>query len=128
VSSLIVSPRPAAAAPDHAVCGLSGRRSHLKLALYVAAVAVLVAAHLFALDALKAAGVQGVAPNGADAIKSLIETMKENWMWLVVASLALAMPLVGGMLVFGAESALRWLGKMAAGLAIIVVVTPAVLA
>ena len=125
MSLLVVTP----AAPDDAErCRPGLRRPHLTLVLYVAVVAVLVAAHFVALDALKAAGIQGVAPNGASAITSMITTIKNNWTWLVVASLALALPLIGGMLVFGAESALRWLGKMAAGLAIIVVVTPAVLA
>jgi hypothetical protein len=97
-------------------------------------VAVLFAAGLVltgadALDALKAAGLVGTAPGqGASAFKGLIGTLQQNTVWLIATGLGLAMTLVAAMLVFGSMRAPDFVFRIFGGIALLLIVIPAVLA
>jgi hypothetical protein len=101
------------------------------LGIVVAAFGLAVIAVVFApggLDALKAAGLIGVAPGqGGGAFKQLISTLQQNTVWLIATGLGLAMTLVAAMLVFGSMRAPDFVFRIFGGVALLLVVIPAVL-
>jgi hypothetical protein len=94
----------------------------------VLVVAGLAAAGAHALDALKAAGLVGTAPGqGASSFAGLISTLQQNTVWLIATGLGLAMTLVAAMLVFGSMRAPDFVFRIFGGVALLLVVIPAVL-
>jgi hypothetical protein len=92
------------------------------------AAAGMVAAAEIQLAALRAAGLNGTAPPHAAAIKSLISTLTNNWIWLVSLGLGLIIVVLAGLLVAGSRTAPDWLFKVIGGILIILVGAPALLA
>jgi hypothetical protein len=92
------------------------------------AAAGMVAAVGIRLAALRAAGLNGTAPPHAAAIKSLISTLTNNWIWLVSLGLGLIIVVLAGLLVAGSRTAPDWLFKVIGGILIILVGAPALLA
>jgi hypothetical protein len=90
--------------------------------------AVAVAAGGAQLAALRAAGMNGTAPPNAAAIKGLISTLTDNWIWLVSLGLGLIIVVLAGLLVAGSRTAPDWLFKVIGGVLIILVGAPALLA
>jgi type IV secretory pathway VirB2 component (pilin) len=84
-------------------------------------------ASVLSLAALKAAGLNGTAPANADAIKTLITTLTDNWIWLIGTGAGLVLVIVAGLLMVGSRSAPDWLFKIVGGVVLILVVIPAVL-
>jgi hypothetical protein len=82
---------------------------------------------VLSLAALKAAGLNGTAPANAGAIKTLITTLTDNWIWLIGTGAGLVMVIVAGLLMAGSRTAADWLFKIAGGILLILVVIPAVL-
>ncbi|MHB8657712.1 MAG: hypothetical protein ACYC91_07110 [Solirubrobacteraceae bacterium] len=80
------------------------------------------------LDALKAAGLSGIAPQGGNAFVGLIRTLQQNWTWLVSTGLGLVLVLIAGLMVAGSRQAPDWLFRVIGGIMLILVVIPAVLA
>lgn len=80
------------------------------------------------LSALKAAGLQGVAPKGGAAFAALVRTLEHNWTWLVSTGLGLVLVLIAGLMVSGSRQAPDWLFRVIGGIMLILVVIPAVLA
>jgi hypothetical protein len=81
------------------------------------------------LSALKAAGLTGTAPGqGASEFKQLVATLQSNAVWLIATGLALAFTLVAGLLIIGSQRAPDHVFRMAGGIAVILVVIPAILA
>src|SRR5579859_4121444 len=80
------------------------------------------------LAALRAAGLNGTAPPHAQAIKQLVSTLTDNWIWLVSLGLGLIIVVLAGLLVAGSRTAPDWLFKVIAGILIILVGAPALLA
>jgi hypothetical protein len=80
------------------------------------------------LAALKAAGLQGVAPKGGGAFVGLVRGLQQNWIWLVATGLGLVLVLIAGLMVAGSRQAPDWLFRVIGGIMLILVVIPAVLA
>ena len=90
--------------------------------------AAMVATGAHALNALKAAGLVGTAPGqGASSFVGLISTLQQNTVWLIATGLGLAMTLVAAMLVFGSMRAPDFVFRIFGGIALLLVVIPAVL-
>ena len=102
------------------------RRSRSGPTRICAALAVLYAGGEFA--ALKAAGFTGSVPVGGKAIKSLISTLQSNWEWLIATGVGLVLVVVAGLMMFGSQRAPDHLFRVIAGVLMILVVIPAVLA
>ena len=85
-------------------------------------------AGLASLAALKAAGLQGVAPKGGGAFSGLVRSLQQNWIWLVATGLGLVLVLIAGLMVAGSRQAPDWLFRVIGGIMLILVVIPAVLA
>jgi hypothetical protein len=80
------------------------------------------------LAALKAAGLTGTMPTGGKAIEGLISTLQSNWEWLIATGVALVLVLLAGLMIFGSIRATDHLFRVIAGIMLILVVIPAVLA
>jgi hypothetical protein len=81
------------------------------------------------LDALKAAGLKGVAPSsGAGAFQQLIGTLTDNWKWLIATGVGLVLVLVAGLMIAGSQRAPDHFFRVIGGIMLILVVIPAVLA
>ena len=80
------------------------------------------------LAALKAAGFTGQVPVGGKVIQSLISTLQSNWEWLIATGVGLVMVVVAGLMMFGSQRAPDHLFRVIAGVLMILVVIPAVLA
>lgn len=93
----------------------------------IAAAAALVAAGS-PLAALKAAGLKGSMPVGGQAIAGLIGTLQSNWEWLIATGVGLVLVLLAGLMIFGSIRATDHLFRVIAGIMLILVVIPAVLA
>ena len=83
---------------------------------------------LLQLAALRAAGLNGTAPAGADAFKQLISTLTSNWEWLIATGIGLALMIVAGLMIFGSQRAPEHVFRIAGGIMLILVVIPALLA
>ena len=70
----------------------------------------------------------GTAPPHGAAIKALVSTLTDNWIWLVSLGLGLIIVVLAGLLVAGSRTAPDWLFKVIAGILIILVGAPALLA
>jgi hypothetical protein len=77
---------------------------------------------------LKAAGLTGTPPPNAALIKTLLDTLASNWLWLVGTGVGLVLVLLAGMLAFGSRSAPDVLFRVIAGIGLILVVIPTALA
>jgi hypothetical protein len=80
------------------------------------------------LAALRAAGLNGTAPDGADAFKGMISTLTSNWEWLIATGIGLALMIVAGLMIFGSQRAPEHAFRIAGGIMLILVVIPAILA
>ena len=102
--------------------------SRLARATAFASIAYLFAGSVMQLAALRAAGLNGTPPPHAATFQTLISTLTNNWIWLVVTGLGLIIVLFAGMMVFGDIRAPERLFRIAGGIFVILVVAPAVLA
>jgi hypothetical protein len=80
------------------------------------------------LAALRAAGLNGAMPTGGKAIEGLIRTLQSNWEWLIATGVGLVLVLLAGLMIFGSIRATDHLFRVIAGIMLILVVIPAVLA
>lgn len=78
------------------------------------------------LAALKAAGVTGKAPAGAGGFKQLIDTLNENLLWVFIVCVGLAVSIGGALMAFGHSRAQDHLIRIGGGIAVIMVVAPAI--
>ncbi|HUO69717.1 MAG TPA: hypothetical protein VMU39_02990 [Solirubrobacteraceae bacterium] len=80
------------------------------------------------LAALKAAGFTGQVPTGGKVIKDLVGTLQSNWEWLIATGVSLVLVVVAGLMMFGSQRAPDHMFRVIAGVLMILVVIPAVLA
>lgn len=80
------------------------------------------------LAALRAAGLNGVAPPHAAEFQRLITTLTDNWMWLIATGIGLVLVLVLGLLIFGSQRAPDHLFRVIGGVMALLIVVPAILA
>jgi hypothetical protein len=78
--------------------------------------------------ALRAAGLNGTAPQGAGAFKQLISTLTSNWEWLIGTGVGLVLVLIAGLMIAGSVRAPDHLFRVIGGIMLILIVIPAVLA
>ena len=102
------------------------RRSHPHLSRLCVAIAVLYVGG--ELAALKAAGFSGQVPVGGKVIEDLISTLQSNWEWLIATGVGLVLVVVAGLMMFGSQRAPDHLFRVIAGVLMILVVIPALLA
>jgi integral membrane sensor domain MASE1 len=103
-------------------------RPSLVSVLLRAVAAVVIAASGLELSALRSAGLTGSAPNGSGVITHLVATLTSNWEWLIGTGVGLVLMLIAGMMMFGSQRAPDHLFRVIAGIMLILVVIPAVLA
>lgn len=82
---------------------------------------------LFGLAALRAAGLNGTAPRNAAVIKTLIDDLTDNWIWLISTGAGLVLVILAGLLMVGSRTAPDWLFKIIGGVLMILVVIPTAL-
>jgi hypothetical protein len=92
------------------------------------AAAVAVADAVGQVAALRAAGLNGTAPAGANAFKTLISTLTSNWEWLIGTGVGLVLVLIAGLMIAGSQRAPDHLFRVIGGIMLILIVIPAVLA
>jgi hypothetical protein len=80
------------------------------------------------MAALRAAGLNGTAPAGASAFKSLVSTLTSNWEWLIGTGVGLVLVLIAGLMIAGSQRAPDHLFRVVGGIMLILVVIPAILA
>jgi len=80
------------------------------------------------LAALRAAGLNGVAPPHGSEFKALIATLTNNWIWLIATGIGLVLVLVIGLLIFGSQRAPDHLFRVIGGVMGLLIVVPAILA
>ena len=80
------------------------------------------------LGALRAAGLNGTAPSGAGAFKTLISTLTSNWEWLIGTGVGLVLVLIAGLMIAGSQRAPDHLFRVIGGIMLILIVIPAILA
>jgi hypothetical protein len=80
------------------------------------------------MAALRAAGLNGTAPKGASAFKTLISTLTSNWEWLIGTGVGLILVLIAGLMIAGSMRAPDHLFRVIGGIMLILVVIPAILA
>jgi type IV secretory pathway VirB2 component (pilin) len=102
------------------------RRSKPHLSRTCVALAVLYTGNEAA--ALKAAGFTGKVPVGGKVIQGLISTLQSNWEWLIATGVGLVLIVVAGLMMFGSQRAPDHVFRVIAGVLMILVVIPAVLA
>jgi uncharacterized membrane protein SirB2 len=102
------------------------RRSRTRAIALTTALAALYATG--ELAALKAAGFTGQVPVGGKVIKDLISTLQSNWEWLIATGVGLVLVIVAGLMMFGSQRAPDHLFRVIAGVLMILVVIPAILA
>src|SRR5450432_549063 len=95
--------------------------------LVIGAVATLVDAWA-PMAALRAAGLNGTAPTGAGAFKTLISTLTSNWEWLIGTGVGLVLVLIAGLMIAGSQRAPDHLFRVIGGIMLILIVIPAILA
>jgi hypothetical protein len=96
--------------------------------LLVVAACGLLADGMVGLAALRAAGLNGVAPAGAAAFRQLISTLTSNWEWLIGTGVGLVLVLIAGLMIAGSQRAPDHLFRVIGGIMLILIVIPAVLA
>lgn len=67
-------------------------------------------------------------PVGGRVIKGLVSTLQSNWEWLIASGVGLVLVVVAGLMMFGSQRAPDHLFRVIAGVLLILVVIPAVLA
>ena len=92
------------------------------------AAAVAIADAVGQMAALRAAGLNGTAPAGASAFKTLISTLTSNWEWLIGTGVGLVLVLIAGLMIAGSQRAPDHLFRVIGGIMLILIVIPAVLA
>jgi hypothetical protein len=90
--------------------------------------AVAIADAVAQVAALRAAGLNGTAPAGASAFKTLISTLTSNWEWLIGTGVGLVLVLIAGLMIAGSQRAPDHLFRVIGGIMLILIVIPAVLA
>jgi uncharacterized membrane protein len=94
----------------------------------LSAVTIAMGCGVLQLAALKAAGFTGSAPKGASVITKLVSTLSSNWEWLIATGVGLVLVLIAGLMMFGSQRAPDHLFRVIAGIMLVLVVIPAVLA
>jgi len=94
----------------------------------VVAAAVAIASAGAQMSALRAAGLNGTAPAGAGAFKTLVSTLTSNWEWLIGTGVGLVLVLIAGLMIAGSVRAPDHLFRVIGGIMLILIVIPAVLA
>lgn len=94
----------------------------------LAATVLVLAGRFCELAALKAAGFTGTMPIGGKALQGLVNTLQSNWEWLIALGVGLALTIVAGLMIFGSQRAPDHIFRIIAGILLILVVIPAVLA
>lgn len=112
--------------PDQLANSSVPRRRFQQLAAAVTAIGLLVAVNV--LEALRAAGLNGVQPRGGGAFRGLVSQLTDNAEWLILTAIGLFLTVAAGALIFGVRSAPEWLYKAGLGLLLLMVGVPAVLA
>ncbi|GEM_PF-3750614 len=79
------------------------------------------------MAALRAAGVNGKAPENAAAITTFVSVITDNALWLIGTVATLAILLIGGLFFFGHSRAADYASKIAIG-AVILVSAPGIAA
>jgi hypothetical protein len=102
---------------------ISNRRGVIAVAAVVA-----IADAVGQVAALRAAGLNGTAPAGASAFKTLISTLTSNWEWLIGTGVGLVLVLIAGLMIAGSQRAPDHLFRVIGGIMLILIVIPAVLA
>jgi hypothetical protein len=92
------------------------------------AAGVLLAGGRAEVAALRAAGLNGTAPQRAGAFKQLISTLTSNWEWLIGTGVGLVLVLIAGLMIAGSVRAPDHLFRVIGGIMLILIVIPAVLA
>ena len=92
------------------------------------AAAVAIADAVGQVAALRAAGLNGTAPAGASAFKTLISTLTSNWEWLIGTGVGRVLVLIAGLMIAGSQRAPDHLFRVIGGIMLILIVIPAVLA
>ena len=93
----------------------------------VVAGAVLAGLVLAQAWALRAAGVTGTAPANADAIRTFVDTIQVNALWIIGTVATLAVLIIGGLFFFGHSRAQDYAARIAIG-AVIIVSAPGIAA
>lgn len=101
---------------------------HLCQSLAGAGATAILLASGASLAALRAAGLNGVAPPHAAEFKALIATLTNNWTWLIATGIGLVLVLVVGLLIFGSQRAPDHLFRVIGGVMALLIVVPAILA
>lgn len=96
--------------------------------VFVVAAAVALAGASEQMAALRAAGLNGTAPAGASAFKTLVSTLTSNWEWLIGTGVGLVLVLIAGLMIAGSVRAPDHLFRVIGGIMLILIVIPAVLA
>jgi hypothetical protein len=86
--------------------------------------AALLVAHM---EALRAAGVTGTAPQNAGAITKFVSAITDNALWLIGTIATLAILWIGGLFFFGHSRAGDYAAKIAIG-ALIIISAPGIAA
>lgn len=94
----------------------------------IAITAVALAGACSDMAALRAAGLNGTAPAGASAFKTLISTLTSNWEWLIGTGVGLVLVLIAGLMIAGSQRAPDHLFRVIGGIMLILIVIPAILA
>jgi hypothetical protein len=94
----------------------------------VVAAAVAIAGAGAQMGALRAAGLNGHAPAGAGAFKTLVSALTSNWEWLIGTGVGLVLVLIAGLMIAGSVRAPDHLFRVIGGIMLILIVIPAVLA
>ena len=100
----------------------------LRRTAIAAAAAIAIADAVAQMAALRAAGLNGTAPSGAAAFKTLISTLTSNWEWLIGTGVGLVLVLIAGLMIAGSQRAPDHLFRVIGGIMLILIVIPAVLA
>lgn len=117
------------------LAGPRRREAPLVLLLGVTALLALAAALLGSpvagggvLNALRAAGLTGTPPAGASGFQKLIDTLTQNAVWIIVTGIGLVLTIVGGMMSFGSPRAPDVMFRVIAGISVIMIGIPGLLA
>jgi hypothetical protein len=101
---------------------------HRRWALLFSTAAAAITGPTAEMAALRAAGLNGTAPKGASAFKTLISTLTSNWEWLIGTGVGLILVLIAGLMIAGSVRAPDHLFRVIGGIMLILIVIPAVLA
>jgi hypothetical protein len=80
------------------------------------------------LHALRGAGLNGAAPPNAPVLKKLVNDLTDNAMWVIGTGLGLVLVVVTMLVIFGSVTGIDKLFRVGAGILILLVGIPTILA